>query len=580
MGRSSQNVVTFADEQPLNIGDSLDGRRFMHGQDTYMGANDKYNDPTHDSLTSSVHAALGGIGLSSMQAPDVSQQRQQQQPVSMAHNGFAAAKSNAYPLNGGQSGSSSRRHSISVASGPNARRGFQMSGYGFSEALVSPEISAVFAHANQPYENRIGTRTGGIPDADLLASDFAGRLSLGEARASLDRSASNSQFIERRPTDGVSQDVQRGNPASRLNRPTHTSHQMHSEFDSASGRRDANSRQASERDWAHYQHSQFDPTHRHHMGYPTQPGQPQYSDPRDPYRTFPSAGGLPQHGGVMMGDGLQPGQARASVPFHQYQPGGRVSQQVASHGRLPQEFEHSRAQQGQNPFLQQQQQHHPHPQPTLLGNASFGQPGQVPPSFVGSIGSVPHSLNPQAINEMGKGASLQMINPAAKLYIVEFKAGRTDLFYTNDQSLSIRLGDLVIVEADRGQDLGKIKEDKITVEDVKAFNAARKQESEINENMSARVKGALSGIFNGDVNGPQETHASNGGAHALSSAPAVKPPAQKEILPKRIFGKAGPADQQLLTAKLQDEAQALTLCQQRVKQKRLPMEVLDAEYQW
>jgi cell fate regulator YaaT (PSP1 superfamily) len=31
---------------------------------------------------------------------------------------------------------------------------------------------------------------------------------------------------------------------------------------------------------------------------------------------------------------------------------------------------------------------------------------------------------------------------------------------------------------------------------------------------------------------------------------------------------------------MQDEAKALVLCQQKVKQKNLPMEVVDAEFQW
>ena len=33
-------------------------------------------------------------------------------------------------------------------------------------------------------------------------------------------------------------------------------------------------------------------------------------------------------------------------------------------------------------------------------------------------------------------------------------------------------------------------------------------------------------------------------------------------------------------AKMQDEMKALQLCQQKVRQKKLPMEVVDAEYQW
>lgn len=36
----------------------------------------------------------------------------------------------------------------------------------------------------------------------------------------------------------------------------------------------------------------------------------------------------------------------------------------------------------------------------------------------------------------------------------------------------------------------------------------------------------------------------------------------------------------LLVTKLQDELKALQLCQSKVRAKKLPMEVIDAEYQW
>jgi len=229
------------------------------------------------------------------------------------------------------------------------------------------------------------------------------------------------------------------------------------------------------------------------------------------------------------------------------------------------DYNQARQQQQHQQQQLQQQQHNLYNQPAKVSPFAPGQP----PSFVGSIGSGPAILTNQAMNDMGKGVPVQMLNPATRLFIVEFKAGRTDLFYTPDPTVPMQLGDLVIVEADRGQDLGKIKEDKITVEDVRAFNIARKQEMEINGPMSARIKGALINILQGEAN-------AEAGANPN---PAAKP-VQREIMPKRIFGKAGPADQQLLTAKLQDEAQSLALCQQRVKQKRLPMEVLDAEYQW
>ncbi|KAJ3005324.1 hypothetical protein NUW54_g4388 [Trametes sanguinea] len=54
----------------------------------------------------------------------------------------------------------------------------------------------------------------------------------------------------------------------------------------------------------------------------------------------------------------------------------------------------------------------------------------------------------------------------------------------------------------------------------------------------------------------------------------------KDINPKMIYGKAQHRDTQSLAAKAQDEAKALELCRNKVRQKKLPMEVIDAEYQW
>jgi len=47
-----------------------------------------------------------------------------------------------------------------------------------------------------------------------------------------------------------------------------------------------------------------------------------------------------------------------------------------------------------------------------------------------------------------------------------------------------------------------------------------------------------------------------------------------------ILGKADAQDTQMFMAKTHDEMKALQLCQSKVKAKKLPMEVIDAEYQW
>ncbi|KAI0034325.1 PSP1 C-terminal conserved region-domain-containing protein [Vararia minispora EC-137] len=154
------------------------------------------------------------------------------------------------------------------------------------------------------------------------------------------------------------------------------------------------------------------------------------------------------------------------------------------------------------------------------------------------------------LHELGKGVPLHSVPASCPLYIVEFKAGRTDLFYCTDLSLKIVVGDLVIVEADRGKDLGKVINDTITHAEVEAIQA----------HQAARSYG--------------EQPTSPGGTPLASGGP------QKGISPKMIYSKASQHDTQGLATKLQDEIKALQLCQSKVRQKKLPMEVVDAEYQW
>ncbi|KAI6040057.1 PSP1 C-terminal conserved region-domain-containing protein [Pisolithus marmoratus] len=145
------------------------------------------------------------------------------------------------------------------------------------------------------------------------------------------------------------------------------------------------------------------------------------------------------------------------------------------------------------------------------------------------------------INDLGKGVPLSSVPASWPLYIVEFKAGRTDLFYLTDLSLDIRVGDLVI-------DLGTVVNDSITLKEVEAFEREQRE----------RV--------------------AYGDGSPLS--PGGQQGSKKEINPKMIYGKAQPQDRQQLVAKSQDELKALQLCQTKVRQKKLPMEVIDAEYQW
>ncbi|KAH7908780.1 PSP1 C-terminal conserved region-domain-containing protein [Hygrophoropsis aurantiaca] len=176
---------------------------------------------------------------------------------------------------------------------------------------------------------------------------------------------------------------------------------------------------------------------------------------------------------------------------------------------------------------------------------------QQGPFYPQQIQRRPSDAAAPTFSDLGKGVPLSSVPASCPLYIVEFKAGRTDLFYLTDLSLDVRVGDLVIVEADRGKDLGKVVNDSITLKEVEAFQREQKER-----------------IGFGD-GGPM----SPGG-------PQSAPSAKKEINPKMIYGKAQPQDTQHLIAKMQDEVKALQLCQSKVRQKKLPMEVIDAEYQW
>ncbi|KAF9042217.1 PSP1 C-terminal conserved region-domain-containing protein [Panaeolus papilionaceus] len=169
-----------------------------------------------------------------------------------------------------------------------------------------------------------------------------------------------------------------------------------------------------------------------------------------------------------------------------------------------------------------------------------------------------HQQQPPSLSDLGKGLPLHAVPNNWPLYIVEFKAGRTDLFYATDPQLAVdlRVGDLVVVEADRGKDLGKIVNDRITISEVEAFQRDRDN-----------AAGHGSGL---DANGQP---VSPGGGPSGGSS-------KKEINPKMIYGKANQQDVHLLATKTQDELKALQLCQTKVRAKKLPMEVIDAEYQW
>ncbi|KAI7907284.1 PSP1 C-terminal conserved region-domain-containing protein [Cokeromyces recurvatus] len=128
------------------------------------------------------------------------------------------------------------------------------------------------------------------------------------------------------------------------------------------------------------------------------------------------------------------------------------------------------------------------------------------------------------VQYLGKGISIQQLDKKSIVYQIQFKSNyQFDYFYIQpeDTLMRVQLNDMVIVEADRGYDLGRI-------------------------------------------------------IHIL---PQKSLPDHVHNL-KRIFRHANSAELSTYELKRQDEEKALIICQAKIKQKNLNMEVVDAEYQW
>jgi len=165
------------------------------------------------------------------------------------------------------------------------------------------------------------------------------------------------------------------------------------------------------------------------------------------------------------------------------------------------------------------------------------------------------------------------------LYIVLFKCVRADVFYIQEGTgLSIKKGDLVIVEADRGTDLGTVAEDNLDWATAKERKEHYAEEHykwlmmySVNAAASAEGAGGLSNALQGSAvggMGPAQNHQHYG-----------QDPNLGELKPKLIKRLAQPHEILALREKEGNEAKAKRVCMQKVKEHGLNMEILDAEYQ-
>lgn len=172
------------------------------------------------------------------------------------------------------------------------------------------------------------------------------------------------------------------------------------------------------------------------------------------------------------------------------------------------------------------------------------------------------------------------LEPASQpLFIVNFKCCRSEVFYIQEGTgLHVNVGDLVIVEADRGTDLGTVQHTNVSWEDARRYKEYYAEEhykwlmmfsmqsrnggpNVVNPNgMPGRQGSAVGGM------GPQGHH----GPHDTS---------HPDLKPKMIKRLAQNHEIQALKDKEGNEAKAKRVCQQKVIDHRLNMEILDAEFQ-
>ena len=164
------------------------------------------------------------------------------------------------------------------------------------------------------------------------------------------------------------------------------------------------------------------------------------------------------------------------------------------------------------------------------------------------------------------------------LYVVTFKACRAEVFYASEGTgLQIKPGDLVIVEADRGTDLGTVAHENVTWS--KAADLKKHFADEHYRWLMLFSRHGQSGTATAGSNPLIPGGARMGIGLQGMGQPGAQDPSTSEIKPKMIKRIAQPHEIQTLKDKEANEAKAKRVCQQKAAEQRLNMEILDAEFQ-
>ncbi|KAJ5893408.1 hypothetical protein N7495_005099 [Penicillium taxi] len=193
----------------------------------------------------------------------------------------------------------------------------------------------------------------------------------------------------------------------------------------------------------------------------------------------------------------------------------------------------------------------------------------------GSSG-LPASLNQYAMSG-AYGRQAPAVSHAHQnhlLYLVTFKCHRADVFYIQeDTGLQVKAGDLVIVEADRGTDLGTVQQANVSLQRARELKQQYAEE---------HYKWLMMFSRQGQVESSSVPNASFANRSATGGMGPHAHGAQEnsaEIKPKLIKRLAQNHEIMNLRDKEGNEAKAKRVCQAKVAEHRLNMEILDAEFQ-
>ncbi|ORY64434.1 uncharacterized protein BCR38DRAFT_458112 [Pseudomassariella vexata] len=165
------------------------------------------------------------------------------------------------------------------------------------------------------------------------------------------------------------------------------------------------------------------------------------------------------------------------------------------------------------------------------------------------------------------------------LHIVLFKCSRADVFYIQEGTgLTVKPGDLVIVEADRGTDLGTVDRSEVDWQTAKELKEHYAEEHYkwlmmYSQNAAAAQEGTGAGLMAAS-NGMQGSAI---GGMGPPSQHHMQEPSAGELKPKLIKRLAQSHEIHNLREKEGNEAKAKRICMQKVKEHGLNMEILDAE---